>query len=447
MTSTRVKRLAITGGQKVVPEKLKVKWPIITKDDKDAVMRVLDRKVLWGAYAPEVVGLQEDFARYIGSKYCIAVNSGTAALHMAVAAAGVGPGDEVITPAFSFLASAIAIMHHNAIPVFVDIELKTYNINFKKIEEKITQRTRAIILVHIHGLPCDMDEILQIARRHNLVVIEDAAQAHGSTYRGKKTGSLGDMGIFSLNSTKNLAGGEGGLFVTNSEEYRGKANMVRMFGEFLQPNEGRKYMAYSMGWNYRTQELPAAFARSQLKRLEKYNATGRENGRYLSRQLYEIKGVIPPYVPADRTTIYHKYRVRLDPSELQINIDGIKFRDAVMEALQAEGVDTVLWQTVPIPGQPLFQLKQGYGKGCPWNCKHYKDEINYNVGDYPETVKLLENSLVICSEPHPIYAQSLELMKYYVEAFHKVLDNIEKVVERATCLKPRKSVQGTAEIR
>ncbi len=150
MTSTRVKRLAITGGQKVVFEKLKVRWPIITKEDKDAVMRVLDRKVLWGAYAPEVVGLQEDFARYIGSKYCIAVNSGTAVLHMAVAAAGVGPGDEVITPAFSFLASAIAIMHHNAIPVFVDIELKTYNIDFKKIEEKITQRTRAIIPVHIH---------------------------------------------------------------------------------------------------------------------------------------------------------------------------------------------------------------------------------------------------------------------------------------------------------
>ncbi|MBA7714038.1 L-glutamine:scyllo-inosose aminotransferase [subsurface metagenome] len=255
------------------------------------------------------------------------------------------------------------------------------------------------------------------------------------------------MAIFSLNSTKNLPGGEGGLFVTNSEEYRGKANMVRMFGEYLRVNEGRKYMSYSMGWNYRTQELPAAFARSQLKRLEKYNATARRNGKYLSRQLEEMKGVIPPHVPQDRTTIYHKYRVRLDPYELEIDIDGVKFRDAVMEALQAEGVDTVLWQTVPIPGQPLFQLKQGYGKGCPWNCRHYQGEADYNVYDYPETVKLLNNSLVICSEPHPIYVQPLELIKYYLEAFRKVFDNIEQVIELATCLKPRKSVEGTVEIR
>lgn len=440
MTSSRVKRLAITGGQRVVPEKSKAKWPIITKEDKDAVMRVLDREVVWGAYAPEVVGLQEDFARYIGSEYCIAVNSGTAALHMAIAAAGIGPGDEVITPAFSFLASAIAAMHHNAVPVFVDIEPKTYNIDFKKIEEKITQRTRAIIPVHIHGLPCDMDEILQIARRHNLVVIEDAAQAHGSTYKDKKAGNLGDMAIFSLNSTKNLAGGEGGLFVTNSEEYRGKANMVRVFGEYLRPNEGRKYMAYSMGWNYRTQELPAAFARSQLRRLDKYNAIAQRNGEYLSRQLRGIKGVTPPYISQDRTTVYHKYRVRLNPSELGVNASGIKFRDAVMEALQAEGVDTVLWQTVPIPAQPLFQLKQGYGKGCPWNCKYYQGNVNYDVCNYPETVKLLENSLVICSEPHPIFAQPLELMKYYVEAFHRVFDNIDEVVTVKRLHLPRKSL-------
>lgn len=151
-------KLAIRGARKVVPEKLKVKWPIITQEDKNAVMKVLDRGTVWGAYAPEVMGLQEDFARYIGAKYCIAVNSGTAALHMAVAAAGVGPGDEVITSAFSFLASAVAILHHNAIPIFVDIDPRTYNIDVKKIEEKITKRTRAIIPVHIHGLPCDMDD-------------------------------------------------------------------------------------------------------------------------------------------------------------------------------------------------------------------------------------------------------------------------------------------------
>ncbi len=438
--------LAITGGKRIVPERLKVKWPVINESDKKAVMGVLDRGVLGGAYGPEAVGLQEDFARYTGTEYCIAVNSGTSALHMAVAAAGIGPGDEVITSAFSFTASAVAVLHHNAVPIFVDIEPTTYNINVKKIEEKVNRRTKAIIPVHIHGVPCDMDEIMEIARKYNLIVIEDAAQAHGSTYKGKKVGNFGDMAAFSLNSTKNLAGGEGGLFVTGSEEYRGKANMIRMFGEFLRPDEGRKYMAYTMGWNYRTQELPAAFARSQLKRLDKYNTAAVENGQYLSRQLKEIEGVTPPYVPADRTTIYHKYRIRLDPSRLGIDLNGIRLRDAVMAALKAEGVDAVLWQTVPVPGQPLFQLRQGYGRGCPWNCAHYQGKVGYDVGEYPETVKLLENSLVICSELHPIYVQPLELIKYYAEALHKVLENIEKVAEKTASLESGESIAGTAEI-
>ncbi|MQY69678.1 MAG: aminotransferase class V-fold PLP-dependent enzyme, partial [Firmicutes bacterium] len=295
--------LAIAGGKRTVPEGLKVGWPVITQEDKKAVMGVLNRGILWGPYAPEVVGLQEDFARYVGTKYCIAVNSGTAALHMAVAAAGIGPGDEVITSAFSFLASAVAVLHHNAIPIFVDIDPKTFNIDPKKIEEKISSRTKAIMPVHIHGLPADMDEINEIAKKHHLVVIEDAAQSHGALYHGKKTGNFSDMAAFSLNSTKNMPGGEGGLFVTNNEEYRGKANMVRMFGEFLKPEEGRKYNAYTMGWNYRTQEMPAAFARSQLKRLDEYNANGKRNAEYLSGHLAEIKGVTPPFVPPDRTHI------------------------------------------------------------------------------------------------------------------------------------------------
>ncbi|GAI80609.1 unnamed protein product, partial [marine sediment metagenome] len=214
--------LAIAGGKRTVPEGLKVGWPVITQEDKKAVMGVLNRGILWGPYAPEVVGLQEDFARYVGTKYCIAVNSGTAALHMAVAAAGIGPGDEVITSAFSFLASAVAVLHHNAIPIFVDIDPKTFNIDPKKIEEKISSRTKAIMPVHIHGLPADIDEINEIAKKHHLVVIEDAAQSHGALYHGKKTGNFSDMAAFSLNSTKNMPGGEGGLFVTNNEEYRGK---------------------------------------------------------------------------------------------------------------------------------------------------------------------------------------------------------------------------------
>ncbi len=420
-------KLAINGGERVVPEKLKAGWPIITGEDKKAVMRVLDKGILFGAYAPEVTALQEEFAKYIVVKYCIAMNSGTAALHAAVAAADIGPGDEVITAAFSFLASATSILHHNAIPVFVDIDPATYNIDPRKIEEKITERTKAVIPVHIHGLPCDMDEIMAIAKRHNLVVIEDACQSHGATYKGKKTGSFGEMAAFSLNSTKNLPGGEGGLFVTNSEELRAKANMVRMFGEFVEPKEGRSYKSYTMGWMYRTQEMTCALTRSQLSRLDKYNENSRRNGDYLTKELSKIKGIKPPVTPPDRTHIYHKYRVRLEPEKLGLDIEPARFRDKLKDALNAEGVDAVLWQTVPIPGQPLFQLKEGYGKGCPWTCPHAR-HVEYKAEDYPETVKLLDNSLVICSELHAIFAQKMELMKYYVEAFHKVFENIEQVM-------------------
>jgi len=422
-------RLAIKGGKRAVPDDIeKVRWPVIVEEDKKAVMRVLNRGVLFGPYAPEVVALQNEFASYIGTKFCIATNSGTAALHMGIAAAGIGPGDEVITSAFSFLASATCILHHNGIPVFVDIDPKTYNIDVNKIEEKITEKTKAIIPVHIHGLPCEIDEVLEIAKKYNLVVIEDACQSHRATYKGKKTGNFGEMATYSLNSTKNLPGGEGGLFVTNNEELRAKANMTRMFGEFVKEGEGRSYKAYTMGWMYRTQELSAALTRSQLKRLDFYNENSRRNGDYLTKELSKIKGLIPPVTPPDRTYIYHKYRVRLDPKALGIEIEPAKFRDLVMKALLAEGVDVVLWQHFSLPANPLFQKKEGYGKGCPWSCPFYNKEISYNIEDYPQTNKLIENSFVVCSEPYPIYCQSLELMNYYVEGFRKVFENIEEVL-------------------
>jgi dTDP-4-amino-4,6-dideoxygalactose transaminase len=421
--------LATNGKKKVVPETLKTRWPVVTQDDKDAVLRALENGVLHGAYTPETIGLEEDFARFIGARYCIATNSGTAALHMAVASGEIGPGDEVITSAFSFLASATAILHHNAIPVFVDIDPVTYNIDVGKIEEKITPQTKAIMPVHIHGLPVDMDGVNELAQRHHLLVIEDACQSHGAAYKGKKTGTLGDMAAFSLNVTKNLSGGEGGLFVTDDRDLRNEANKIRMFGEDIKPGEVREYNAYGMGWMYRTFDVPAAFARSQLRRLNIYNAKAQRNGEYLTEHLNEIKGIIPPLVPEDRMSVYHKYRVRLDMEELDCDLESPVIRDRIMEALQAEGVDVALWQTLSIPGQRVFQVREGYGKGCPWSCPFYGREVSYDVDDYPETNRLLDESFVICSEQYPIYGQSLELMKYYVEGFHSVFDNLDEILD------------------
>jgi dTDP-4-amino-4,6-dideoxygalactose transaminase len=292
-------KLALHGGPRTVPDGLKKRWPEITQKDKDAVLGVLERGTLTGVFGPEASGLERDWAAFTGSKHVLSFNSGTAAIHSALFAAGVGPGDEVITSAFSFSGSFHPILHQNALPVFVDIDPRTYNLDVKQIEAKITGRTKALLPVHIHGLPADMDEILALGQKYNLVVIEDACQAHGATYRGRNCGTIGAMACFSLNATKNLSGGEGGFVNTDDEEYWERAKMIRTFGEKIgaEKEKIRPYFSHTIGWNYRTQELPAAFARSQLQRLPRYNAISQRNGQFLSAELGQIPGLIPPTSP------------------------------------------------------------------------------------------------------------------------------------------------------
>ena len=262
-------KLAVNGGKRVVPEGLQKPWPPITQDDIDAVVAVLKRGVLWGPMEEEVLGLQKEFAEYIGAKHALVVNSGTAALHAAVVAAGVGPGDEVITPAYSFWATAQAVMAHNGIPIFTDIDPDTMNMDPAKIEEKITEKTKALMPVHVHGLCADMDPINAIAKKHGLKVIEDAAQAAGGKYKGRFAGTLGDVAGFSLNGSKNLPAGEGGIVTTNDDEMIDRARKMAMFGEKVVPkDEIRLYDAQIMGFNYRNNEMADAFCRSFLKRYD-----------------------------------------------------------------------------------------------------------------------------------------------------------------------------------
>ena len=203
-------KLAIDGGKPVLKRTDYRNWPIITDDDRRFSTKC-STAASWPAAPRPGGGPGTEWAKYVGSKHCLTTCSGTAALHMALAAGGVGPGDEIITSAFTFLASASCVLHQNAIPVFVDIDPRTYNMDPAKLEAAITERTKAIIPVHIQGLPADLDPILAIATKHNLDVIEDACQAHGAEYKGRKVGTLGHTGTFSLNNFKNLPGGEGGL--------------------------------------------------------------------------------------------------------------------------------------------------------------------------------------------------------------------------------------------
>ena len=289
-----MEQLAIHGGPQAVSGAGKRVWPDITAEDRAAVASVLERGVLGGVGAPEMTALESEWSRFVGTRHALLLNSGTAAIHAALHAVGVRPGDEVITTAYTFAGTFQPILQQGAIPVFVDIDPETFNLDVRQIESKITDRTRAIVPVHIQGLPADLDQIVEIAGRHDLKVVEDGCQAHGATYKGRQVGSIGDVGAFSLNSSKILCGGEGGLLVTDSDEYLHRASRLRTFGEDIPELakltgwQFRPYTVHSIGWNYRHQEMPAALARSQLQRLPEYIATAQANAAYLSEELGKI---------------------------------------------------------------------------------------------------------------------------------------------------------------
>jgi len=425
-------KLAINGGPKSISKDLDIAsdWPIVTDEDKKALNSVIESGDFWGKEHSETVALEGEYAEFTGMKYCLAFNSGTSALHACVAGIGIEPGDEVLVPALTFLASATSVMHHNAIPVFVDIDPDTYNIDYTKIEEKITDKTKAVMAVDYHGLPADYDEIYEVARKHNLIVIEDGSQAGGATYKGKKVGSLGDISGASTMPLKPLPGaGEGGLVCTNNKNYRDLADMVRMFGEVVEKGKQREYNAYTMGWNYRISPLIAAMVRSQLKRFDGYISERHKNGEYISKALSEIPGIVPPFVPEDRTHAYYIYYFKVDPEAAGVDIPAGRFRQALHDILRAEGVFVRLSQHTPVPGQSLFQVKRGYGKGCPWTCPHGRD-VSYNIEDYPKTLDVLSRSLALdvrFTYPHT----SIQIVDKMLDVFRKVFEHLEEVIQYA----------------
>jgi dTDP-4-amino-4,6-dideoxygalactose transaminase len=431
MNMATVEKLAVHGGPATVNAADHASWPDITDEDRAEVLAVLDRGVLCGAESPAITGLEADWAEYLGAEHCIATSSGTAALHTAIVSLGVRPGDEVLLPAYTYISTAAAVAHHGAVPVFCDIDERTFNIDPARIEERITERTTAIMPVHVHGLPADMDEIQRIADRHGLGVVEDAAQSHGATYKGRKTGTLGDCAGFSLNATKNLAAGEGGLFVTNDPRLFAIARRFSNRGENV-PNIGpggfriNSYVSHGLGWNYRSQELPAALARSQLRRLDRYTENAQRNAAILGEGLSALDGLTPPYVPEDRTSVYYKYRVSFDPHALGFGGAAAELRDRLIRALRAEGVEALLWQVDPLPAYPAFR-RSVYG---PW-FPEQDDEplLDWDPAEYPATVRVLDSSFIIGSEHHPIIIQDAALMERYVDAFGKVIRSLDAVLE------------------
>jgi dTDP-4-amino-4,6-dideoxygalactose transaminase len=398
-----------------------VRWPQLDERDRAAVLRVLDHGVLSGPGTPEIVGLEADVAAYLGVRHCLAVNSGTAALHCALAAAGVRAGDEVIVPAFTFMASALAVAHQGATPVFCDVDPRTFNLDAARIAACVTERTRAIMAVHLHGLPADVDAIDAVAARHGLTVIEDAAQAAGASYRGRAVGTLARSAGFSLQMTKNLQGGDGGLFVTDDDAGALVARRLAAFGEDVPPQDrlGRVDWAHGIGWNYRIHQLSAAVARAQLPRLDQFNATARANARLLTDGLRDVPGLVPPYVPDGYVSSFHKYRVRLSRAALPPSAAVPRLRDRVVGELRTRGVHASLWQHAPIPAHPAFRR----GLLRPW---HADDTAGAGVrprddARWPVTAAILEDSFVLGSELAPLMVQPAAVMERYVDLVGDVL--------------------------
>ncbi len=313
---------------------LKAQYRSIRPEIDEAVARVLDSCQF--VLGPEVAEFEKEFATYCGTSECIAMNSGTSALHLALLAAGIGAGDEVITVPFTFVASVATILYTGAKPVLVDIEPSTFNMNPAAVEAAISPRTKAIVPVHLYGHPADMDPILELARKHKLVVIEDAAQAHGALYNGRSTGSIGDIGCFSFYPAKNLgAYGEGGAVTTSNPEYARTIRMLRDWGQ------DRKYHHLLHGYNYRMEGFQGAILRVKLRHLERWTETRRAIVKTYNDGLAGADVVRPIEMPWARH-VYHLYTLRADN------------RDALQAALLNEGIQTGIHYSTPAHLQPAY---------------------------------------------------------------------------------------------
>lgn len=417
-------QLALLGGTPALAPDTIRPWPPITDLDRSMVLASLDGGQ--HALGPNCRALNGEFAAWNGNRFGVNANSGTAALHMAVAACGVGAGDEVIVTAYSWSSSATCILQHNAIPVFVDIEFDTMNLDPAKLEAALTPRTKAIVVVHLHGLPVDMDAVLALARPRGIKVIEDCCQAHGARWRGAKVGTLGDCGAFSFNQNKMLSAGEGGMLVTDDEQLSRDAAAISLFGETREPEQGRDYHAYALGWMYRNSDLGAAFARAQLTRLDSYISTASENAAALTAGLRDVPGLLLPTEPAGATHNWYNYTLRFDPAVLGERSQWSSRRFAIQRALNAEGVPCHVWQHFILPAMTVFQAKNAYGKGCPWHCPH-AGEVDYTPANFPAALDHCDSHTGMTYPLRPPHG--VEVAQRIATAFEKVMTQLDALPE------------------
>lgn len=412
-------KLALTGG-KPVRAKPFVSWPVFGKEEEEFLLDVLRSGKWW--YGEKVKEFEENFAAFQMAQYGVSCCNGTVAIQIALKTLGIGAGDEVLVPAYTFIATASAVIHSNAVPVFVDVVEDSINMDLDLAEKSITDKTRAIMVVHFAGLPVDMDRVLSMAKKYGLMVVEDAAHSWGTQWKGKGAGALGDLGTFSFQMSKNITAGEGGIILTDNKEYADKARSITNCGR----HAGQPWYAhYLVGGNYRLTELQAAILLGQMSRLEEHILKRQENAEFLNTELSRIPG-IRVQRNDDRVTrrSYHLYLFRYLSGEF-----GGLPRSKFIEALTAEGLPASGGYLTPVHQNHCFlELKSEHGKeNCPLSCPYYGKEVDYSKVSSPVAERLCKEEMVWLGN-HSMLLGSREDMEDIVTIVKKVYENQKEIV-------------------
>ena len=420
-------KLAINGGSKTINKKF-APYNSLGEEERLAVDKVMRSGVLsqfLGVWHKDFYGgtkvqeFEKMAAEYFNVKHAITVNSWTSGLIAAVGALDIEPGDEIIVSPWTMAASATAILHWNAIPIFADIEEDTFNLDPVSVEANITQYTRAIMAVDIFGHSADMDALRKIADKYNLKIISDTAQAPGAIYKGKYAGTLGDIGGYSLNYHKHIHTGEGGIIVTNEDNLAERLQLIRNHAEVVVEDKGVKKLNNMIGYNFRLGEIESAIGIEQLKKLKGYTQSRERIGNRLSEGLSCLKGLKIPVVKDDCSHIYYIYPLVLDIEKLGCS----KFK--IAEALSAEGVELATsYQNIHLI--PMYQKKIAFGsKGFPWTADFARKNISYSKGICPVAERLNDETylgLSMC-----VYDLNDEEIDLIIKSFHKVWNNIDQL--------------------